>query len=62
MKKLLSQIAKNSSIPVFTKLNDTILNSLESDIKNVLSYDIKASDLHSILLNSKIKKDYTNHL
>lgn len=61
-KKLLSQISKNSSIPVFTKLNDTILNSLDNDIKNVLSYDIKASDLHSILLNSKIKKDYTNHL
>lgn len=61
-KTLLSQIAKNSSIPLITSVNDNVLNSLSDIQRSMINIDILATNIHSILNNENINKDYTNRL
>lgn len=61
-KDLLSLISKNSNIPVITKINDKLLNSLNGDILKYLKLDILASNIYYTLSNDIINKDYTNRL
>lgn len=61
-KVLLSNIAKNSSIPLITSINDNILTSLSDIQKSMINLDILATNIHSILNNDNINKDYTNKL
>lgn len=61
-KVLLSNIAKNSSIPLITSINDNILTSLSDIQKSMIDLDILATNIHSILNNDNINKDYTNRL
>lgn len=61
-KTLLSSISKNSNIDLITSLNDKVLNNISNDTKKYLKYDILASNIHSIVTNSNIQKDYTNRL
>lgn len=61
-KKLLSQISKISDITVITKLNEKIINKMNDIDKKSLKIDLYASNIHSIILNENINKDYTNRL
>ncbi len=61
-KLLLSKIAKNSNIDLITSINEKILNNLSKDTKKYLDYDIFSSNIHSLITNEKIQKDYTNKL
>lgn len=61
-KELLSEIARKSSIPLLTSVNQRVLCSLPDDIRKSLNFDILASNIHSIINNEKIQKDYTNQL
>lgn len=61
-KLLLSEIAKKSDIDLITSLNNKVLNNISEDTKKYLNYDILASNVHSIITNSNIQKDYTNRL
>ena len=61
-KALLSQIAKNSNIPLITSVNDNVLNSLSDIQRSMINIDILATNIHSILNNENINKDYTNRL
>lgn len=61
-KKLLSELNKKSAIPIITSINDEILRKLDEDITKYLKFDMLASDIHSIISNQNIKKDYTNRL
>ena len=61
-KLLLSEIAKKSDIDLITSLNNKVLNNISEDTKKYLKYDILASNVHSIITNSNIQKDYTNRL
>lgn len=61
-KELLSKLTRISSIPVITSINDNILKNLDNNICYYLKKDILATDIHSIISNQNIKKDYTNRL
>lgn len=61
-KFLLSNIAKNSTIPLITSINDNVLNSLSNIQKSMINLDILATNIHSIINNDNINKDYTNKL
>ncbi len=61
-KKLLSEISKKSNIPIFTSINDNILNKLDREMFRMLNLDIFACNTHSIVSNSKLNLDYTNKL
>lgn len=61
-KTLLSQISKNSDISVITKVNEKIINEMNDIDKKSLNIDLYASNMHSIILNENINKDYTNRL
>lgn len=61
-KILLSEISKNSTIPLITSINDSIINSLSNIQQKMLYLDILSSNIHSILNNERINKDYTNKL
>ena len=61
-KILLSNISKNSSVPLFTSINDNILNNLDREMFKMLNLDIFASNTHSIISNNKLNLDYTNKL
>jgi predicted nucleotidyltransferase len=59
-KILLSLIDKR--IPVITKINEKVLNSLDNNIKNLLDIDIKAGNIYNILNNKIINTDFTNKI
>lgn len=61
-KDILSNLSKKSSIPILTSLKNSKLSSLSQAQIKLLKYDIYASNIHSILTNSKLNKDYTNLL
>lgn len=61
-KILLSKIANLSKIPIFTSINDKILNNLDREMFKMLNLDIFASNTHSIISNNKLNLDYTNKL
>ncbi len=61
-KKILSDISRNSNIDIITSINEKTLNKISYDTKKYLNYDIKATNIHSILNNENINKDYTNKL
>ena len=61
-KELLSHISKKSALELITSINNNTLDNLPNDTKKFLKYDILASNIHSILSNDKIQKDYTNRL
>lgn len=61
-KDILSIFNKNSNIPVITSLNDDLISKLDSTISESLLLDITATNIHSVLTNENINKDYTNKL
>ncbi|MDF2865772.1 MAG: hypothetical protein K0R72_588 [Clostridia bacterium] len=61
-KLLLSSISKSSKIPVFTSLNNDIINKQSEDVRQMIHLDIYSSNIHSILTNTDLNKDFTNKL
>lgn len=59
---LLSNISKVSKMPVFVSINDNIIGKQESNIKYMLNLDIYGSNIHSLLTNANLNKDYTNKI
>lgn len=61
-KELLSKISSNSDIDLITSLNENKLENISENSNRLLKYDVLATNIHSILNNDKINKDYTNYL
>ena len=61
-KLLLSKLSQKSNTPVITSLNDKVLDNLSLIQQNMIKYDILSSNIHSIINNEQINKDYTNKL
>ena len=61
-KELLSYISKESKIPIITSLNNKTLNKLTDNQAELLSYDLLASNIYSVLVKDKSNQDYTNKL
>ena len=61
-KELLSYVSKNSNIPILTSINDNTLAKLTQNQRKLISYDLKASNIYSILNKTKLNQDYTNML
>ncbi|MBO5477109.1 MAG: nucleotidyltransferase family protein [Clostridia bacterium] len=61
-KDILSLFSKSSNMPVITSLNDDLISKLNSPIRESLLLDITATNIHSVLTNDVINKDYTNKL
>ena len=59
---LLSSISKLCKIPVFTSISSTIINKQDDKIKYMISLDIYSSNIHSLLTNTNLNKDFTNKL
>ena len=60
--EILSLLNKNASIPIITSLSDDKIKTLPCIVQKSLYLDIKASNIHSIINNSALNKDYTNKL
>ncbi len=61
-KLLLSNISKSSKIPVFTSLNNNIISKQSEHVQQMIQLDIYSSNIHSILTNTILNKDFTNKL
>lgn len=61
-KELISYISKKSNIPIITSLNNTTLKKLTDNQAELLSYDLLASNIYSLLVKNNLNKDYTNRL
>ena len=61
-KEILSYISKNSKIPILTSINDNTLAKLTQKQRKLIDYDLKASNIYSILNKTKLNQDYTNML
>lgn len=61
-KDLLSYISKKSSIPLITSINKKTFSTLNTLQKKSLEIDIYSSNICSILNNTNMNKDYTNHI
>ena len=61
-KDLLSYISKNSKIPILTSINDNTLAKLTQNQRKLIDYDLNASNIYSILNETKFNQDYTNRL
>lgn len=61
-KLLLSNMSKVSKIAVFASLNDKIIAKQNDEIKYMLELDVLASNIHSILTNTNLNKDFTNRI
>lgn len=61
-KGLLSKISQNSDIDLITSLNEKVLSNVSKNTRKYLNYDILASNIHSVITNTNIQKDYTNRL
>lgn len=61
-KDLLSYISKNSKIPILTSINDNTLAKLTQNQRKLIDYDLNASNIYSILNETKLNQDYTNML
>lgn len=61
-RSLISKISKSSNIQLVTSINDKLLLNLPKNINKYITLDILASNIHSILCNENINKDYTNRL
>ena len=61
-KELLSYVSKNSNIPILTSINDNTLAKLTQNQRKLIDYDLKASNIYSILNKTKLNQDYTNML
>lgn len=59
---LLSKISKASNIPIFTSINSNIISKQSDEIKYMINLDIYSSNIHSILTNTSLNKDFTNKL
>ena len=59
---LLSSISKLSNIPVFTSINDDLISKQDEQIKYMIGLDIYSSNIHSLLANTNLNKDFTNKL
>ena len=59
---LLSNISRLSKMPVFTSINDDIISTLDNSIKYMINLDIYSSNIHSLLTNTSLNKDFTNKL
>ena len=59
---LLSLLNKQSKIPVLASINDNIIDSLSEENKESIKLDIKATNVHSIIVKEEQGKDYTNRL
>ena len=61
-KEILSYISKNSKIPILTSINDNTLAKLTQKQRKLIDYDLKASNIYSILNETKLNQDYINML
>lgn len=61
-REILSILSSNSKIPIITNLKKITLNKLNSSQLRLLNFDIYSSNIHSMLNNSNMNKDYTNLL
>lgn len=59
---LLSKLSKSSKIPIFSSINDTLISNQSELMQYMINIDIYASNIHSILTNTTLNKDYTNKL
>ena len=59
---LLSNISKLSNIPVFTSISNDLINKQDKQIKYMINLDIYSSNIHSLLTNTNLNKDFTNKL
>ncbi|MDD2375874.1 MAG: nucleotidyltransferase [Clostridia bacterium] len=59
---LLSNISKGSNIPIFTSINNNVISKQNSEIKYMINLDVYSSNIHSILTNTSLNKDFTNRL
>ncbi len=61
-KKILSRISKNTNLTIITSLNDRIIKSSNEYTRYQINKDILASNIHSIVNNDTMLKDYYNKL
>lgn len=61
-KLLLSNVSKASNIPVFTSIKDNIISKQRDEVKYMISLDTYSSNIHSILTNTDLNKDFTNKI
>ena len=61
-KEILSYMSKNSNIPILTSINDNTLAKLTQNQRKLIDYDLNASNIYSILNETKLNQDYTNML
>lgn len=59
---ILSLLNDKSNIPILASLNDNIIESLDNENKESLKLDIKATNIHSIIVQEEQNKDYTNRI
>lgn len=59
---LLSSISKVAKIPVFVSINDKIVDKQNDLVKYMLNLDIFASNIHNILTNKNLNRDFTNRI
>jgi predicted nucleotidyltransferase len=59
---LLSNISKTSNIPVLASIKDNIISKQSDEIKYMINLDIYSSNIHSILTNTNLNKDFSNKL
>jgi len=59
---LLSNISRLSKMPVFTSINDDIISTLDNSIKYMINLNIYSSNIHNLLTNTNLNKDFTNKL
>lgn len=61
-KEIISIINKNASIPVLMRFNDTSLNTLAPLQRDLISFDILATNIYNIITNNTLNSDYYNKL
>jgi predicted nucleotidyltransferase len=59
---LLSGLSKSCKIPVFTSISDTLIDKQDNEVKYMINLDIYSSNIHSLLTNTNLNKDFTNKL
>lgn len=63
-KLLISNISKNSTIPIIHSYKESCLNklNLNNNILELINLDVLSSNIHSILFNKSLNTDFTNKL
>ena len=61
-KEILSYMNQYANIPILTSINDDVIKNLSTTVGNSISLDIQSTNIHSIISNENINKDYTNKI